>query len=178
MPKDKPETVDLSAVARVARSIDLRDIRVIQVEAECSPAPDEPLEPQINVESSGVLVSESQLNVVCGYTLTIKVGGVQAAKCEIVYLMRYEVVGDTFAEQDIEHFASANGVYHSWPFLRQFVFDLTSKMGFPPLTLPVFQVLPRAQAKKVIADKGDAPTPEKKVKPKVKKSKPSQSAVP
>lgn len=164
----KKEGTDLAAVARVARNIDLRDIRVVNVQASCSPAPQELLEPQISVESSGALVSEGQLNVICDYTFTVNAGGQQIATASIAYLMMYEVEGQ-IAERDIEPFARANGVYHSWPFLRQFLFDLTAKMGFPPLTLPVFQVLPRTEQKREEPSRVPAEQKPKKRKPAQKK---------
>lgn len=161
--------VDLAAVTRVARNIDLREIRLIKVEASCSPSPPEPLEPQISVETSSALVSESLLNVICVYDFSVSAGGKQAATAQIAYLMMYTVIGEPIAEKDMEHFARANGVYHSWPFLRQFLFDLTSKMGFPPLTLPVFQVLAstRPQEEKL---EGSVAEPPKKQKTQKKKT--------
>lgn len=149
--------IDLQAVSRVSRNIDLRDIRVIQVAASCSPAPEGSLEPQITYDCEGSIISPDQLNVVCEYTLNVNTAGVPAATARVMYLMVYDIGGDTPAGQDVEQFAKVNGVYHSWPFLRQFLFDLTSKMGMPPLTLPVFRVLPRTQTEK---DK-ELPAPKK-----------------
>jgi hypothetical protein len=143
MPPIENGTVDLAAVSRVARGIDLLDIRVIKVEATCSPAPEGALEPQITFDCKGALVAAAQLNVVCDYSFKVTTGGVEAASANVMYLLTYEIAGDTPTERDIEAFAQVNGVYHSWPFLRQFLFDLTAKMGLPPLTLPVFRVFPR-----------------------------------
>lgn len=165
--------VDLAAVARVARNINLRDIRMIRIDATCSPSPSEALEPQISFETSSALVSEHLLNVICVYDFSVSSGGQQAASATIAYLMMYEVVGESVNEDDIEHFARANGVYHSWPFLRQLLFDLTSKMGFSPLTLPVFQVLPRStkQQDKIEAPAGDLKPKKRKVTPKERGAK-------
>ena len=140
--------VDLAAVSRVARNIDLHDIRVIQLAATCSPAPEGPLEPQITFDCKGALISPDQLNVACDYTMTTNAAGAPAASVRVTYLLVYEVAGDPPAERDVEQFAKVNGVYHSWPFLRQLLFDLTAKMGLPPLTLPVFQTLSRTPAEK------------------------------
>ncbi len=140
--------VDLAAVSRVARNIDLRDIRVIQVTASCSPTPEGFLEPQITFACEGALIGPDQLNVACDYTLTVTAAGVPAATVGVMYLLVYHITGDTPSEQDVQQFAKVNGVYHSWPFLRQFLFDLTAKMGMPPLTLPVFQVLREKKSEK------------------------------
>jgi preprotein translocase subunit SecB len=151
------QDLDLAAVTRVARNIDLRDIRIVKVEASSSPAPSGPLEPRITFDTNAALVADNLLNVACIYTLTVNAGEVCAATINTVYLLTYEVTGGKPSEQDIRHFANANGVYHSWPFLRQFLADMTAKMGFPPLTLPVFQVLPRTAPERKLKDMARAP---------------------
>jgi preprotein translocase subunit SecB len=164
-------SVDLAAVSRVARNVDLHDIRVISVAASCHPAPEGQLEPQITFDCKGVLVGPSQLNVACDYTLKVNAAGVQAAKVSVVYLLVYDFTGNAPTERDIAQFAKVNGVYHSWPFLRQFLFDLTAKMGMPPLTLPVFQVLSQARTDKT---EKKLPAASKKKLP-AKKSNPRRS---
>ena len=161
--KQTENGVDLAAVSRVARNIDLRDIRVVQLEAACSPAPEGPLEPQITFDCKGALVSPGQLNVVCDYTMTANAAGAPAASVRAAYLLVYDFSGDPPTERDIEQFARGNGVYHSWPFLRQLLFDLTAKMGLPPLTLPVFQALSRTQTE-------DAEKPSTPKKPRRQKA--------
>lgn len=37
-------------------------------------------------------------------------------------------------------FSEVNGTYNSWPYIREAVQDLTTRMGFPPLVLPVHRV--------------------------------------
>lgn len=40
-------------------------------------------------------------------------------------------------------FASQNGVYNAWPFLRELSHSLISRMGLPPLALPLFRLPPK-----------------------------------
>jgi hypothetical protein len=89
-------------------------------------------------------MTNENLLVVCRYTFNVESSGSAVSEAEIVYLLTYDRDGTPLAEEDVTQFAAANGVYHSWPFLRQLLYDLTSKMGFPPLTLPVFLVSPKA----------------------------------
>jgi hypothetical protein len=66
------------------------------------------------------------------------------AEASMTYHIVYELRGEEpTATSDVEHFARANGAYHSWPFVRETIFNLTAKMGFPPYTLPVLLFLPR-----------------------------------
>ncbi len=160
MPTTENE-VDISALARVASNVDLSEIRVFRLEASRGPMQKGPLEPQIHYESSGQRVAPNQLNVVCIYYFRVQCEGVEVVKIDVGYLMMYELLGEV-SEDDIKHFSAANGLYHSWPFLRQLLFDLTSKMGFPPLTLPVFQAIPRGKPQKV----KDAPAKSEAKKPR------------
>ncbi len=47
---------------------------------------------------------------------------------------------DSLDESIIEAFARTNGVYNAWPYWREFAQSMTSRMGLPPLTLPVFRL--------------------------------------
>ncbi|MCX5644598.1 MAG: hypothetical protein NTZ17_07915 [Phycisphaerae bacterium] len=49
-------------------------------------------------------------------------------------------------------FATLNGTYNAWPYWREFVQSVTSRMGLPPLTIPVFR-LPRGPAKPAVKKK-------------------------
>ena len=51
-------------------------------------------------------------------------------------------------------FATLNGTYNAWPYWREFVQSVTSRMGLPPLIVPVFR-LPRGPAKPVVEKKRD-----------------------
>lgn len=50
------------------------------------------------------------------------------------------------ADDDLDHYVGINGYMHAWPYLRAEVQALTTKLGLPPLVLPV-QVSGNAAAK-------------------------------
>jgi preprotein translocase subunit SecB len=137
--------VDLAVVSRVARRVDIRDIRLIGLNASLSPGEIHLLEPDVTFECSADQPVPDRIVVICNYHFTASSGGATIADVQARYLLIYELLEfDQEIEQDhLQQFAHANGTYHSWPFLRQLLFDLTAKMGLPPLTLPVFKVLPR-----------------------------------
>lgn len=89
----------------------------------------------------------------------------QAAQATIKYLLDYDLRGnEPLAEDDIAEFAFANGTLHSWPFVREFLYGLTAKMGFLPYTLPVFHFVPKPPQKKgpedgVATTQSTAPSP-------------------
>ena len=68
-----------------------------------------------------------------------------------------EVLGAT-SYGDLSQFAQANGAYHSWPFVRETIYGLTSRMGFPPYTLPVLSfVADKSKAPEVTAEQKQPP---------------------
>ena len=65
-----------------------------------------------------------------------------------------------FAEDELEAFAKINGIYHAWPYWREFVQSATTRAGLPPLTLhPI-------QAGEAMVMAGYAPPAEAKPKAK------------
>jgi hypothetical protein len=97
-----------------------------------------------------VLVHEgNRLEVACRYQFSVHVTRVQIAEATIEYVLVYELRGNKpFRKRDIAEFAFANGTLHSWPFMREFVYSLTSKMGLPPYTVPVFHFVPKPRQRK------------------------------
>lgn len=48
--------------------------------------------------------------------------------------------GMDFQPDELEAFANLNGVFNAWPYFREFVQSVTTRMGLPPFVLPVFRV--------------------------------------
>lgn len=46
---------------------------------------------------------------------------------------------DGLDEENFHAFAGTNGVYNAWPYWREYVSNTVSRMGLPPITLPVFR---------------------------------------
>lgn len=57
-----------------------------------------------------------------------------------------------FSDEQVQAFGTVNGAYNAWPFWRELVYTTLSRMGVPPVTLPVFRVLPADKS----ASKDDA----------------------
>lgn len=55
---------------------------------------------------------------------------------------------DGLASESITAFGETNGVFNAWPYWREFVQSTTVRMGLPPLTVPVYRVLPQAPKKR------------------------------
>ena len=158
------KAVDFIAVNRVARRVELKHIYLTQLSAKCDPSgPTGALVPTVDHTCSVRGKDGEVLEIACDYRFAVRSsatgeakGAVDAptvAEATIQYLLHYHLSGsDPVADADLGEFAQANGIYHSWPFLRELVFGLTAKMGYPPFTLPVFRFNPKPPEKKPSED--------------------------
>jgi len=141
--------VDFAAVGRVANRVELKVIRVTDISAKSEPKVAGTLEPTLDLDCTIVSRESNTLEVACNYRFTAQAAGAQVAEATIRYLLVFEVQGsDPLIEADLSEFATANGTLHSWPFVREFLYGLTSKMGYAPYTLPVFHFKPKPEEKK------------------------------
>jgi len=133
------------ALGRVSSRAELRNIRLVEVSARCDPKTGGgTLEANLDNDCEVVGRESKTLQVACNYRFSVNATQAKAAEATVKYLLDYELGGDEpFAAEDIEEFAFANGTLHSWPFVREFLYGLTSKMGFPPYMLPAFHFKPK-----------------------------------
>ena len=45
-------------------------------------------------------------------------------------------------QSNFDAFGNTNGFYNAWPYWREFVANTIARMNLPPLTIPVFRLLP------------------------------------
>lgn len=155
---EAPSSLDLVAAARVAKRVELREIRLSEISASNLTAHHGPLYPEVQHACSPTVHDEHLIEVLCSYDFLVKSDGDEVARAQFKYLISYDVIGaGAVDEADLEHFAFANGTYHSWPFVRQLVFDLTARMGYPPYTLPVFQFNPKPKPVEDADDETSSP---------------------
>ncbi|HYW38358.1 MAG TPA: hypothetical protein VE957_09615 [Terriglobales bacterium] len=132
-------TVDFAAVSRVAKRVELKSVRLAGISAKCEPSVEGTLVPSINLDCKPGAVGPKALEVICEYTFTARSNQVQAVESTIKYLLVYEIAGgdESPSADDVAEFARANGALNSWPFVREVLFGLTARMGYPPYTLPL-----------------------------------------
>lgn len=143
------KTVDFIALGRVSKRAELKSIRLAAVSAKCENAVPGPLEPSLEPDCSVVSREANTLRVACSYRFAARVGQVQVAEATMKYLMDYEIAGaEPLEEGDVSEFSFASGVLHSWPFVRELLYSLTARMGYPPYTLPVYHFVPKPRPKR------------------------------
>jgi preprotein translocase subunit SecB len=136
--------IDFAAAGRVANRVELKDIRLVDVSAKCNPKIKGTLEPTLSLDCAVANRQADVIEIACDYRFTAKVAESEAAEAGVKYLLSYQVNGtEPLVDEDLAEFAVGNGTLHSWPFVREFLHGLTSKMGYPPYTLPVFHFKPK-----------------------------------
>lgn len=140
--------LDLVAASRVSRRVDVEAIRLVEVQ----------LDPESVGISGDVLrsvepghdtqpyVRDGKIEVECRYEFNFHTQDDLAFTLRLVYRVLYELKsGDPPDENDLRHFADANGRYHTWPFVRETVVSLTGKMGYRPYVLPALSFSPKVE---------------------------------
>jgi preprotein translocase subunit SecB len=141
---ERPKEWDLVAAGRIASRVEFREIRLIELKASSPVKTLGMLEPKIDHHCSLKKHEGEALEVLCSYQLRVTSGEDELLKADLDYLICYSLLGEEPVDaDDLDHFAFTNGTYHSWPFVRQLVFDLTARMGYPPYNLPVFKFFPK-----------------------------------
>ena len=132
------KTVDLPAIARVAKRAELKSVRMTEISSRCEPTVLGTLVPSVNLECRSGTLNHGTLEVFCDYIFTAHANEVEAVESKITYLLVYEISGgENPSPEDLAEFARANGALNSWPFVREVLFGLTARMGYPPYTLPL-----------------------------------------
>ncbi len=107
------------------------------------------LVPSVDLNCKPGKLEGNALEVICEYKFIAHSNAAEAVSSTITYLLEYEISGggESPNANDVTEFARANGALNSWPFVREVLFGLTSRMGFPPYTLPLMHFNPTPKAK-------------------------------
>ncbi len=58
-------------------------------------------------------------------------------KLRAAYNLKFKVKGKELDEEHVRQFAKTNIKIIVWPFFREFVHNITSRFGIPPVTVPI-----------------------------------------
>jgi hypothetical protein len=106
---------------------------------------DRPEEIKYGIQAAGIRSPDTAnaIRVMVGVRAILRVtGGRDAAQVTCDYSLDYTTTDPASYERlsnaDLLDFASWNGVYNAWPFIREFCRDVTGRMPLPtPILLPV-----------------------------------------
>lgn len=153
----KDSGVNLSLAIAISDQVELKDIRLLS--SECQHAPnviqgekifdvDRTVRVEIDRDKNVILVfPKFELKA---YSEEDKIKQDKPfLKIEAIFMLIYQAKDlSGLNEEAFESFGQANGVYNAWPYWREYVQNITSRMGLPSLTIPVFRIVAPPEPKK------------------------------
>lgn len=142
----------LSLAEPVSARVQLRNIILAETVARRTSAPVGPqstLNLDVNVETKPNR-KDRLIQVLPHFTLTATRRNEvdeELLRIEALFVLQYEI--DSFEglrKRNIDAFGELNGLYNVWPYWREYVQATVVRMGFPPLTIPVFRPIARPTA--------------------------------
>ena len=156
----------LDAAALVAKHVELRDVRMHHIDASMLCSLDYALQTDWEIQHSkpahGCTLNERSnvLDVVVSVEVKLAAaeksaaaekhlgGKKEVARFAVSFVLSYQLLipppPDSLRANLFDGFASINGVYNAWPYIREAIQNTTARMCLPPLTLPVYRV-PKAK---------------------------------
>jgi len=174
-----PVATKLAAAAMVARHVELHEVRLSRVDAQVLTDVDEALKLGVSVDIGKHVHSfafdETRRTLKVYIGVDVRIGPETAgranessralAKVSVVFALSYQMnVAPPPAEiRDVlfSSFAEINGTYNGWPYIREQIQAITSKMGLPPIVLPVHRI-PKPAANPPPSVESDAALPASK----------------
>lgn len=146
-PASTPSSELASAVRRIAKGSDLYDVRTIATFARLlAEAPE--LGVPLNVTLAINLPSQidgEEFRIIGKFALKAHEEGKTeqqsffSARLHIVAYYRLHE-GEKITQEELEAFASSNGMIHLWPYFRSFVQQSCGQFSIPPIVLAPFRV--------------------------------------
>ncbi len=142
--------LDVNAAARLSNGLRLRDIICVGLEAKHLVPESGVADAALGWEMPPLQVfwelDDAGLKVIVPFTLFIEAhanGGngdkkTRLAEIGVGLRLEYEVKkGESWSDEDLPHYAGITSYLHAWPYFRADVQLLSTKLGYPPLVLPV-----------------------------------------
>lgn len=131
--------------ARIAASASLRDLRLTASDFElfAAPTPGQPLDVKMDIElTGGATDQENALAVTATFTLEFGTAEdvvedrTSIAHLRFTYASVFHVnQGCEWDDEALEAFAQSTGIFAIYPYAREYVTDVTNRIGLPPLVL-------------------------------------------
>lgn len=143
--------VDLERIVSV---IQIESVRLCETHCRSAVQPAE-IADAINVNTSrkAAVVKEPtedrSLRVETAFSLEVRSADDDGLQAEIraTFELSYAIPDEeSFSPEELEAFAEGNAVFNAWPYWRELVQASLARMSLPPLTLPVFRVVPGESA--------------------------------
>lgn len=150
------EKQNIPAGFDVSDRVELIDVRIIKSMFEMTPEVNQGKKNVATDRKVNLQVDKEKelLIVVIDFDLKASVEGVSSPVITIAvsFLLAYRLRNfNELTDESYRSFAELNAVFNIWPYWREFVQNVTVRMGLPPLTMPVFRITKPSE--KVIREK-------------------------
>ena len=148
---------DFRALSRVVKQVSLENLYLMKCSAARTPDAASLEKVFLRLDFSSELFSADERNNKFAARSYMKVEGLPdedddnaVVTIEAEYIVNYKIVKNkgVIDRSDIEKFCSMNAIYNAWPFFRELILNMTSRMDLPPFTLPLLKIRPKAKSKK------------------------------
>ena len=143
----KKDNIDINIYKNFLGNVDINSILLanLNVSTESNVRPNE-IKVDIKFGAVGKVISENMLDVACDFTVDAKTNEQEqndsknVFKIQFSYNITYDVKElSTFSKEYIDFFVLKNVPINIWPYARELVSSLTTRMGYPPLILEPYK---------------------------------------
>lgn len=137
---------------RVASRAELVDVRMVKSAAEHLgfPVAGTPLNYDLDIQPNAHFDSENHALIVSAdFALTMDQAVGEDEERRDIASFTFTLValfdtpeGVTFNDEELEGYGATTGIFSLYPYAREYVQDVTGRMGLPPLTLGVYRISP------------------------------------
>ena len=151
------ENLDMEASSRVAQKAVLKEIYLADAKISRDPLIVYPealsLEHKCSTEFLSSDKDKKLFFISCNFRVAAFSGEAPdklVMKIEASFCTSYVVksLPDDSLIDDFEYFLTINPIFNAWPYWREFVQNMSARMGFPALTVPLLEFVPRKFAAK------------------------------
>lgn len=134
----------LKLASKVARSTHLEGVRISRGSFQVDALPDAPPAPPEGLGASFAferVLTDTHLLSRVSFSIEVQQLGpppLHFVSVKATIELSYRATAK-FENEELEAFSRINGIYHAWPYWREFVQSATARAGLPPLTLHPIQ---------------------------------------
>lgn len=138
--------IDMTAVSKIRQYLNLKKIYLLEAIIESDLTTRSPKGAKLDHKYGSEIISEenNNVNVKCNFLIVARrkeVPDINLLKIEASFALEYYYEDNLkLKHQDVVNFAKIYPLYMAWPYWRELVQNLTSRMGFPALTISLLKI--------------------------------------
>lgn len=152
--KERCQKIDMALAVKISNQIKLQDVRLLGSECQqlCTIPQGDKI---VDIDRKVRVETDKHKNIVLVFATFLLKAYSKREKAEkgepflniqAVFVLVYQAKDlSNLSEEAFESFGNTNGVYNAWPYWREYVQNITCRMGLPALTIPVFRIVPASK---------------------------------